>query len=194
VWPPFASIEPPCLPHPIDVTEGDSNLPLRFRYRMEHQATWTGRIVVEQLPQKGLVRFRHLSSSIQCWFRVVNGLPLDSLHALVLLKDQDGTFPHSSQCLFFMPMKSESWLNNCQTVSGVRRNYTLPKFLEKLHSRTDVDAWCEALLHAVATHDVGNRPDRVEPRVKKRRPKPYKLMQQPRAAYKSIAHERLREI
>jgi hypothetical protein len=57
-------------------------------------------------------------------------------------------------------------------------------FLEKLHAHTDVEAWCEALIHAVATHDVGNRPDRVEPRVKKRRPKPYKLMQQPRAAYK----------
>jgi hypothetical protein len=61
-----------------------------------------------------------------------------------------------------------------------------PTFLEKLHSRTDVAAWCEALIHAVAMHDVGNRPDRVEPRVKKRRPKPYKLMQQPRAVYKRL--------
>ena len=28
--------------------------------------------------------------------------------------------PHSSQCLFFRLIKSGSWLNNCQTVSGVR--------------------------------------------------------------------------
>jgi len=67
---------------------------------------------------------------------------------------------------------------------GTLQSFT--KFLEKLHAHTDVAAWCEALIHAVATHDVGNRPDRVEPRVKKRRPKPYKLMQQPRAAYKRL--------
>jgi hypothetical protein len=65
---------------------------------------------------------------------------------------------------------------------GTLQSFTT--FLEKLHACTDVDAWCEALIHAVGTHNVGNRPDRVEPRVKKRRPKPYKLMQQPRAAYK----------
>ncbi len=67
---------------------------------------------------------------------------------------------------------------------GTLQSFT--KFLEKLHAHTDVAAWCEALIHAVATHNVGNRPDRVEPRVKKRRPKPYKLMQQPRAAYKRL--------
>ena len=67
---------------------------------------------------------------------------------------------------------------------GALQSFT--KFLEKLHAHTDVAAWCAALIHAVATHDVGNRPDRVEPRVKKRRPKPYKLMQQPRAAYKRL--------
>lgn len=67
---------------------------------------------------------------------------------------------------------------------GTLQSFTT--FLAKLHAHTDVAAWCAALLHAVAPHDVGNRPDRVEPRVKKRRPKPYKLMQQPRAAYKRL--------
>ena len=43
---PFPSIEPPCLPQAIDLTEGDSDLPLRFCDRMEHQAAWTGGIVV----------------------------------------------------------------------------------------------------------------------------------------------------
>src|SRR5438132_4275887 len=27
-----------------------------------------------------------------------------------------GTLHHSSQCLFFIPMKSESWLNNCVNI------------------------------------------------------------------------------
>jgi len=36
------------------------------------------------------------------------------------------------------------------------------------------------LLQAIATHEIGNRPDRMEPRQRKRRPKPYKLMTQPR--------------
>jgi len=49
---------------------------------------------------------------------------------------------------------------------------SFPTFMEKLHVHPDVAAWCEARIHAVAPHDVGNRPDRVEPRVKKRRPKP----------------------
>ncbi len=39
-----------------------------------------------------------------------------------------------------------------------------------------------ALLDALAPHRVGNRPDRYEPRVKKRRPKRYPLLKEPRAA------------
>ena len=38
-----------------------------------------------------------------------------------------------------------------------------------------------AILAAVATHRVGQRPDRYEPRARKRRPKPYPLLQYPRA-------------
>jgi hypothetical protein len=39
----------------------------------------------------------------------------------------------------------------------------------------------EQLLHAIAAHAIGNRPNRLEPRQRKRRPKPYKLMTQPRS-------------
>jgi hypothetical protein len=38
----------------------------------------------------------------------------------------------------------------------------------------------EALLRVVAFHEVGDRPDRVEPRAIKRRPKPHKLLNEPR--------------
>jgi len=43
---------------------------------------------------------------------------------------------------------------------------------------------CDVLLSRCAQHIVGNRPDRYEPRVRKRRPKNYKLMQHPRRCYK----------
>jgi hypothetical protein len=42
----------------------------------------------------------------------------------------------------------------------------------------------EVMLGAVATLRVGDRPDRVEPRVVKRRPKAYPRMQEPRQAFK----------
>jgi hypothetical protein len=38
----------------------------------------------------------------------------------------------------------------------------------------------EHMLKAIASHAIGNRPDRLEPRQRKRRPKPYKLMTKPR--------------
>jgi len=44
----------------------------------------------------------------------------------------------------------------------------------------ELEALCRCLLDAVAAHRVGNRPDRVEPRAKKRRPKPYPLLNRPR--------------
>jgi hypothetical protein len=36
------------------------------------------------------------------------------------------------------------------------------------------------MLKAIASHEIANRPDRLEPRQRKRRPKPYKLMNRPR--------------
>lgn len=38
----------------------------------------------------------------------------------------------------------------------------------------------EHMLTAIASHEIGNRPDRLEPRQRKRRSKPYKLMTKPR--------------
>jgi len=61
---------------------------------------------------------------------------------------------------------------------------TLSQFLPLLLARLSTDAWCEALLTAIATHVVGNRPDRVEPRRVKRRPKPYQYLYKPRRNYK----------
>lgn len=60
---------------------------------------------------------------------------------------------------------------------------TLSHFLPILLSRISSEIWCDALLTAVATHAVGNRPDRFEPRRVKRRPKAYKLLQKHRHLY-----------
>jgi hypothetical protein len=43
----------------------------------------------------------------------------------------------------------------------------------------------EKLIHLVANEKVPDRPDRIEPRVLKRRPKPYPLMTQPRSQLKA---------
>ena len=61
---------------------------------------------------------------------------------------------------------------------------TLDQFLPILLSKVSSEAWCEALLTAVATHNVGDRPDRFEPRLRKRRPKPYKHLREHRRNYK----------
>jgi len=44
----------------------------------------------------------------------------------------------------------------------------------------------DEMLLAIARHDVGNRPDRIEPRAVKRRPKPYSLLTKPRALARKL--------
>jgi hypothetical protein len=61
---------------------------------------------------------------------------------------------------------------------------TLSQFLPILLSKISSEAWCEALLAAIATHIVGHRPDRMEPRKVKRRRKHYQYLCKPRHTYK----------
>jgi putative transposase len=61
---------------------------------------------------------------------------------------------------------------------------TLSQFLPLLLSGVSNEAWCTTLLTAVATHNVADRPDRFEPRLRKRRPKPYKHLREHRRNYK----------
>jgi hypothetical protein len=66
---------------------------------------------------------------------------------------------------------------------------TLEAFGEML-ARASVEEFLgvvHAVLEAIARHRVGGRPDRNEPRVRKRRPKEYPLMKEP----KEQARERL---
>jgi hypothetical protein len=73
------------------------------------------------------------------------------------------------------------------TISFKGALQTINNLAPLLASRITTLEWCGAVLDAIATHEVGNRPDRVEPRVVKRRPKPYKPMKQPRHEYKRRA-------
>jgi len=61
---------------------------------------------------------------------------------------------------------------------------TLNQFLPQLQAAVSADEWLALLLSAIATHEVGHRPNRYEPRLRKRRPKPYKHLREPRANYK----------
>jgi hypothetical protein len=57
-----------------------------------------------------------------------------------------------------------------------------------------LQALCEHLLDAIASHRVANRPDRYEPRRRKRRPKPYDRLMKPRWRAKRDLRKGLREI
>lgn len=73
------------------------------------------------------------------------------------------------------------------TISFKGALQTLTQLLPMLHTQVSTDDWCQAVLNAIATHLVGHRPDRFEPRVKKRRDKTYSLMIKPRHEYKKRA-------
>ncbi len=70
------------------------------------------------------------------------------------------------------------------TVSFKGALQTLSRMLPLLETKVLIDDWCTALLHAIGSHVVGNRPDRFEPRLTKRRPKPYQHFRETRATYK----------
>ena len=73
------------------------------------------------------------------------------------------------------------------TISFKGALQTINNLLPAQAASVSTDTWCTALLTAIATHVVGNRPDRIEPRVRKRRPKNYPLMNKPRSDYKRHA-------
>jgi hypothetical protein len=61
---------------------------------------------------------------------------------------------------------------------------TLNQFLPMLPDAVSLDHWYDSLLEAIATHTVADRPDRIEPRCRKRRPKKFKNLREHRSAYK----------
>jgi hypothetical protein len=66
-----------------------------------------------------------------------------------------------------------SFTGALQTVNGFAAALVLAE-------ETVITVLLEALLASVAAHRVGKRPNRIEPRAVKRRPKPHKLLRVPR--------------
>lgn len=107
--------------------------------------------------------------------------------------------PHRVRNEFYMHLVAYNLIRRLMAVAAARADLepwtvsfkgtlqTLDKLLPLLCTTLTTDAWCDALLDAVATHEVGHRPDRCEPRVKKRRPKQYRKMTKPRQDYKRHA-------
>lgn len=60
----------------------------------------------------------------------------------------------------------------------------LNQFLPLLTTCISIDDACDALLRCASAQPVGKRPDRVEPRLVKKRPKKYKSLREPRANYR----------
>ena len=73
------------------------------------------------------------------------------------------------------------------TISFKGAQQTLAAFLPLLVSTAPPEVGCQALVDCIASHVVGRRPDRFEPRRIKRRPKPHALLMKPRQEYKRLA-------
>lgn len=69
----------------------------------------------------------------------------------------------------------------CAAMQAIAASWTTILCLDDAKARTLIAAY----LAGIATHQVGDRPDRVEPRAIKRRPKPHRLLNEPRHAAKT---------
>lgn len=104
--------------------------------------------------------------------------------------------PHRVRNEFFMHLLAYNLLRRMMALAAIENDIlpwhisfkgtlqTLSNFLPLLATCMPLDAGCAALLDCIATHIVGNRPNRYEPRRVKRRPKQYKLLQEHRDNYK----------
>lgn len=123
-------------------------------------------------------------------------LKLRSLKVVLQMDHLRCKTPHRVRNEFYIHLVGYNLIRNVMAVAAARAGVepwtvsfkgtlqTLSKLLPLLATRMATDFWIDTLLNAIVLHEVGNRPDRVEPRVKKRRPKPYPWMQKPRVEYK----------
>lgn len=123
-------------------------------------------------------------------------LNLRSLKVVLQMDHLRCLTPHRVRNEFYMHLTAYNLIRQTLAIAAARAGVepwtisfkgtiqTLLKLLPLLAAKLSTDAWCDVLLDAIATNVVGNRPDRVEPRLKKRRPKPYKKLLKPRQEYK----------
>lgn len=123
-------------------------------------------------------------------------LHLRSLKVVLQMDQLRCKTPHRVRNEFFMHLVAYNLIRRMMAIAASRTGVepwtvsfkgtlqTMLNLLPILSTGVSTDAWCEAVLEAIASHEVGNRPDRYEPRLKKRRPNKYKFMREPRQNYK----------
>ena len=126
-------------------------------------------------------------------------LNLRSLKVVLQMDHLRCKTPHRVRNEYYMHLVAYNLIRQAMAVAAARAGMepwtvsfkgtlqTVVNLLPLLATNISTDTWCDALLDAIASHIVGNRPDRFEPRVKKRRPKPYRKMTKPRNEYKRLA-------
>lgn len=105
--------------------------------------------------------------------------------------------PHRVRNEFYMHLLSYNLIRRVMALAAMHERIppwqisfkgtlqTLSHFLPLLAAGMPLNEGCEAMVRCIATQLVGKRPDRVEPRLVKRRPKQYKSLREPRQNYKS---------
>lgn len=123
-------------------------------------------------------------------------LNLRSLKSVLQMDHLRCKTPHRVRNEFYMHLVAYNLIRKLMAAAAVhagREPWTvsfkgtlqiITNLLPLLATSLTTTAWCQALLDALATHVVGNRPDRYEPRVRKRRPKKFPLMREPRENYR----------
>jgi len=104
--------------------------------------------------------------------------------------------PHRVRNEFYMHLLGYNLIRRAMTLAAIETGVTpwqisfkgtlqtLSSYLPLLVSCMPVDSGCAALVNCIAAHEVGNRPDRYEPRRVKHRPKNYKFFRASRDSYK----------
>lgn len=126
-------------------------------------------------------------------------LHLRSLKVVLQMDHLRCKTPHRVRNEFYMHLLAYNLLRRVMAAAAVRAEttpwtlsfkgamQTLAAFLPLLASSMPLELGCQALADCIACHLVGNRPDRLEPRRIKRRPKPHALLLKPRREYKRCA-------
>jgi hypothetical protein len=126
-------------------------------------------------------------------------LNLRSLKVVLQMDHLRCKTPHRVRNEFYMHLVAYNLIRKAMAIAAAKAGVepwtvsfkgtlqTLHKLLPLLNTTLTTQAWCDAMLEAIATHVVGDRPDRFEPRLKKRRPKNYKSLRRPRQDYKRRA-------
>ncbi|MEI7702093.1 MAG: IS4 family transposase [Planctomycetia bacterium] len=104
--------------------------------------------------------------------------------------------PHRVRNEFYMHLLAYNLIRQVMAEAGLKSGVcpcqisfkgtiqTLNQFLPMWSPVMSTDDWYHGLMETIATHIVADRPNRIEPRCRKRRPKKHKNLREDRAAYK----------